>query len=364
MATGRWLLSMTAVVCLLCSCELDAEATGVVEAPVEEAKGEVKRESTETLALPVGLQPVPWPADNPYSARKAELGKLLYFDKRLSSDGTVSCASCHQVASGFADHTRVARGIEGRKGSRNSPTLINTAYQQHLFWDGRAGSLEEQAKGPIANDREMTLAATADDAHRQCQERIQTIAGYRTFFKEVFGSEDCSVDDIAKAIATFERTLLSGNSPYDRYMAGDKTAMTPEQIEGFMIFKKAACIACHRGFNFTEGRFANIGVGMDKPTPDVGRYAITKDPKDWGAFKTPTLRDVSRTYPYMHDGSLATLEEVVEYYDRGGIPNKKLDSLIRPLGMTPEQKKALVSFLRALDGEGWESSFEPKQIPN
>lgn len=317
----------------------------------------------DVLKVPLGLPPIPWPEDNPYSKKKADLGLLLYFDKRLSADGTVSCASCHGIRLAFADDKPVSEGIKGHLGQRNSPTVINAAYHKRLFWDGRASSLEEQCKGPIANPKEMALSDSVHDAHQECHERIKAIKGYRILFKEVFGTEDCSMDDIAKAVATFERTVLSGNSPYDRYMAGDKTAMSEEQIHGYHVFKKAGCDNCHFGPNFADGRFLNIGIGMDSPNPDLGRFEITKKEKDWGGFKVPTLREVDKTAPYMHDGSQKTLEEVVEYYDKGGIPNANLHFLMRPLKLSDEDKKALVAFLKALNGEGWQHFTQPEQFP-
>lgn len=318
---------------------------------------------SEELNIPLGLPPIPWPKDNPYSKKKAELGRLLYFDKRLSSNGTVSCATCHAIQDAFTDAKPVSEGILGKKGTRNAPTVINTAYQSHLFWDGRAASLEDQCKGPLSNPKEMTVANNAREAHEECQERIAKIKGYRILFQEAFGPEGCTLDNIAKAIATFERTVLSGNSPYDRYKAGDKSAMTKEQIEGYKIFKHAGCANCHAGPNFTDGRFLNIGVGMDAANPDTGRYAITKDKKDWGAFKVPTLRDVALTAPYMHDGSLKTLEDVIDYYDKGGIPNPNLHPSMQPLHLSQADKQALVSFLKALNGEGWQHFTEPSQFP-
>lgn len=317
----------------------------------------------EELTVPLGLPPIPWPANNPYSKKKADLGRLLYFDKRLSSDGTISCGTCHSIPHAFTDRKPVSTGIHGHQGTRHSPTVINSAYQKSYFWDGRAATLEDQCKGPIANPMEMTAIADATKAHEECHIRVKAIKGYRTLFKEVFGNDDCSIGDIAKAIATFERTVLSGNSPYDRYKAGDKTAMTAEQIEGYHVFRKSGCADCHSGFNFTDGRFLNIGVGMDKPNPDPGRYGITHYPSQMGAFKVPTLRDVENTYPYMHDGSLKSLEEVVDYYDKGGLPNPHLNPLIRPLHLTAKEKKALVNFMKALSGEGWQHFKEPEQFP-
>lgn len=320
-------------------------------------------EEPDVIVVPLGLPPIPWPEDNPYNREKAELGRLLYFDKRVSADGTISCASCHSIPRAFTDNRPVSQGIHGKLGTRHAPTVINAAYQKLFFWDGRASSLEEQAKGPIANTKEMSLLDNVHQAYEACHERIRNIQGYRVLFKQVFGNEECSIDDIAKAIATFERTILSGNSPYDRYRAGDRTAMTEEQIAGYEVFKRTGCAICHAGANFTDGRFVNIGVGMDAEHPDLGRYEITKKNSDWGSFKVPTLREISKTHPYMHNGSLATLEEVIDYYDKGGIPNKNLHPLMRPLEMTTEDKKSLLSFMHALSGEGWQHFTEPAQFP-
>jgi len=315
------------------------------------------------FAVPLGLPPIPWPEDNPYSKKKAELGRLLYFDKRLSSDGTISCGSCHSIPHAFTDRHPISEGIHGHHGTRHAPTVINSAYQKHYFWDGRADSLEEQCRGPLSNPQEMTSALSSKKACEQCVKRVRSIPGYRLLFKEVFGSDRCSIDEIVKAIATFERTVLSGNSPYDRYKAGDKTALSKQQIAGHEIFVKTGCINCHAGFTFTDGRFLNIGIGIDKPEADLGRYAITHHPSDKGAFKVPTLRDVENTHPYMHDGSLTSLGQVVDYYDRGGNPNPNLNPLIRPLHLTQEEKKALISFLNSLSGEGWEHFKEPDHFP-
>lgn len=317
----------------------------------------------DEIVPPLGLPPIPWPADNPYTKEKWELGRLLYFDKRLSSDGTVSCASCHHVGCGYGDCRPIAIGIDGEKGTRHSPTIINTAYDTFLFWDGRATSLEEQCKGPLANPKEMSKLKDPHEAHRECVQNVSKIAGYAPLFKKAFGTEEITLEKLTKAVATFERSVLSGNSPFDRYMKGDRTALTKEQVHGMAIFRKVDCPSCHQGFNFTRSQFQNIGIGMDKPNPDLGRYLITHDEKDWGAFKTPTLREVEHTAPYMHDGSLKTLEEVIDYYDKGGIPNKNLHSSMKPLHLTEEEKRALVSFLKALSGEGWQQIEEPKNFP-
>lgn len=316
----------------------------------------------DEITVPLGLPAIHWPEDNPYSEKKAELGRLLFFDKRLSADGTISCATCHNTPKGFADGHQFSTGIFNHHGDRNSPTIINTGYLSVLFWDGRASSLEEQCKGPIANTNEMTDIDDMIKAHLQCEEQIRSIAGYCQLFEEAFG-DDCSIDNIAKAVATFERTILSGNSPFDQYMAGNKEAMTEQQIMGFEVFKEEKCILCHSEPLFTSGRFANIGIGMNAENPDLGRYNVTKQDADYGSFKVPSLRDVAITGPYMHDGSLKTLEDVVDYYNRGGIPNSHLNPLIKPLCLSEEKKAALVSFLHALSGEGWQHAIEPAYFP-
>ncbi len=300
--------------------------------------------------LPLGLDPnIPVPADNPMSPDKIELGRLLYFDVRLSADGTIACASCHVPAAGGTDNRATSAGIRGQTGGRSAPTVVNSAYVQPHFWDGRAASLEEQAKGPQTNPIEM-----GNPDLESVAKRIGAIAGYRARFQDTFGGEAVTPDRIAQAIAAYERTLLSGNSRVDRFRSGDQSALVAEEQKGLELFNgKALCITCHSGANFADNRFHNIGVGTQKPEAEVdaGRMKVTNDPKDWAAFKTPTVRDIARTAPYMHDGSEKTLESVVEYYDRGGFPNKNRDPLMRPLGLSAEEKRALVAFLKALDGE-------------
>lgn len=313
---------------------------------------------------PLGIPPVPWPSDNPYTKEKADLGWLLYYDKRLSSDQSVSCASCHAPEAGFTDGKPVSTGIKGQTGGRSAPTVINRAFSTLQFWDGRAVSLEDQAKGPLANSIEMTLEKDAAAAHKACVACLKGIPGYVQRFKKVFGTEDFDIDHVAKAIATFERTVLSGNAPYDRYENGDKKAMTPEQVRGMdVFFNKAKCDSCHIGFNFTDGSFENIGIGMDKVSPDLGRYMVTRREDEKGAFKTPTLREIEHTAPYMHDGSLKTLEEVVEHYNKGGIKNPWLDERLKPLNLTKQDKSDLVAFMKALSGEGWRQLGPPKAFP-
>ena len=317
-----------------------------------------------SATTPLGLPTLKWPEDNPYTQEKAELGRLLYFDKRLSSDGTISCATCHAIEKAFTDNKEISEGIYGHKGTRNAPTVINSGYERLLFWDGRATSLEEQCKGPLANPKEMTSVFDVHEAHMECEKRVCLIPGYRALFKKVFGNEECSIDQIAKAVATYERTILSGTSPYDLYITGkDKTKMSEEALHGLKVFRKSGCANCHAGPLFTDGRFLNIGVGMEVPNPDLGRFSITGEKKDWGAFKVPTLREIEHTFPYMHDGSLKTLEDVVDYYDRGGNPNANLHPLMKPLHLSDTDKKALVTFMKSLSGTGWQDQTEPTEFP-
>jgi cytochrome c peroxidase len=322
------------------------------------------KDQDESPQPPLGLPPIFWPDDNPYTPEKAELGRLLYFDKRLSSDGSVACASCHEPAKAFTDGAAVSSGIGRQKGKRSAPTVINRAYSTSQFWDGRSASLEDQVKGPLANPLEMTSDKGAAAAHRETLKRVKAIPGYVERFRKVFGPNDFDIDHVAQAIATFERTVLSGNSPYDRYQAGDKDAVTPAQLRGKDIFfKKSACDACHLGVNFTDSSYVNIGVGADKLDSDLGRFMVTGREEDKGAFKTPTLREIEHTGPYMHDGSMKTLEEVIEHYNKGGIKNPQLDQRIKPLNLTDQDKKDLIAFLKALNGEGWQQIKPPRELP-
>jgi cytochrome c peroxidase len=290
-------------------------------------------------AAPKGLPPVKHPKDNPTSAAKVELGKQLYFDPRLSRDNTVSCASCHDPAKGYSNNDQFATGVGGKKGGRNAPTVINTAYQKLQFWDGRAGTLEEQALGPIQNPIEMNLTLP------EAVEKLTAVPGYKQQFQDVFGT-DVSADGIAKAIAAFERTIVSGDAPYDRFKAGDKAALSEAAQRGMkLFFGKAHCSACHVGPNFTDDGFHNVGVGMDSKEPDLGRVSISKLSGDKGSFKTPTLREIAKSAPYMHDGSLKTLEEVVEHYAKGGTKNDTLDEEIYELKLNADEKKDLILFM-------------------
>jgi cytochrome c peroxidase len=288
---------------------------------------------------------VPMPSTNLNYGPKVELGKQLYFDTRLSKNNSISCAFCHNPGTGFADSRQFSIGAFGTAGGRQAPTVYNTAFSPFQFWDGRALSLEEQAIGPIHNPVEMA------ETHEVVVPKIAKIRGYQKQFRAVFG-KDASLQSIAEAIAAFERTIVSANSAFDKYAMGDRTAMNQSQIQGMELFKgKARCILCHNGPNFTDNGFHNLGVpqeGLLKE--DLGRYDVTRREQDKGAFKTPTLRSVVETAPYMHDGVFKTLEEVIEFKNKGGTANPRLSPLMKPLDLTSEEKADLIAFLQALTG--------------
>ena len=294
-------------------------------------------------ALPL----VTHPADNSWSKEKEGLGKMLFFDPRLSGSNWISCATCHNPGLGWSDGLPRGLGNGQKELGRHSPTIINSGYFKLQFWDGRAKTLEEQAVGPIQAEVEMNQNMNA------LIEELGAIPGYVALFKKVFGRSGITSGNIGKAIAVFEKSVVSKNSSYDKYWEGDKLAMNSSAIKGMNIFfGKAKCGICHNGPAFTDSNFHNIGVKQHGPLKiDLGRYSLTKDDFDKGAFKTPGLRHISKTAPYMHDGSEATLEDVVEFYDRGGDEEENRSPLITPLGLTGQEKKDLVEFLMALEGE-------------
>jgi cytochrome c peroxidase len=302
---------------------------------------------------PLGVDHAFSELQDPPTPERVRLGRWLYYDTRLSADNTVSCATCHRPENAFSEPTPVSTGIRGQKGNRKAPTFINAAWAlfPHTFWDGRAASLEDQALGPVANPIEM------GNTHDAMIQTIQGIEGYARYFEEAFGSPEITTDRIAKAIADYERTRMSGNSPYDRWKNGDESAVSEQvKLGDRLFFDKAGCNQCHLGYNFTDSLFHNLGVGWDPETQqfkDLGRAAITNQESDTGAFKTPTVREVTKRAPYMHDGSIATLREVVELYDDGGEANPYLDPKIKPLDLTDEEVDALVAMMEALTGEGY-----------
>ncbi len=313
-----------------------------------------------SMTLPLGLQAgsAYIPDDNPMTEDKIVLGKFLYSDPRLSKDKTISCASCHNPFHGFTDPGLTSKGVGGKLGGRNSPTVINRLFSAEQFWDGRAKDLEEQAHGPLVNPVEMAMGS-----HNDVVARVKAIKGYAPLFKKAFGDDKIDMPRIAKAIAAYERTVVSGDSPYDRYQAGNKDTLSAAAVRGMELFNgKANCKACHTGFNFTDETYQDIGVGMNKPKPDLGRYDVTKKDEDKGKFKTPTLRNIAQTAPYMHDGSEATLTEVIEFYNKGGISNANLSKEIKPLNLSAQEKNDLVAFLESLTGTV-NNAVPPEKLP-
>lgn len=299
---------------------------------------------------------VPIPATNLNYKAKVDLGKQLYFDGRLSKNNAISCAFCHNPFTGFADPRQTSIGVGGGIGGRQAPTVYNTGFIPLQFWDGRAGSLEEQALGPIANPVEMA------EVLEHVVKKLAKIKGYQQQFRAVFGT-DVNLQSLAEAIAAYERTVVSTNSAFDKYMLGDAKAMDESAVRGMGLFKgKARCILCHNGPNFTDNQFHNLGVPQAGPMKeDLGRFYVTRQEQDKGAFKTPTLRSITETAPYMHDGVFKTLEEVVDFLDQGGGSNPHLSPMVKPLGLTKEDKADLVAFLKALAGEP--IKFEMPKLP-
>ncbi|MFQ5663795.1 MAG: cytochrome-c peroxidase [Terriglobia bacterium] len=315
-------------------------------------------------AIPLGLDLyLPVPEDNPLTPEKVALGRRLFFDPILSRDYTLSCASCHDPRRAFTDDLAVAIGVSGRRGPRNTPTLVNRGYGSVQFLDGRAASLEDQALQPIVNPKEL------DIAWEEVVLRLKNHSDYSALFQAAFGPE-VNAENLARALASYVRTILSGDAPIDRYMDGEREALSELAREGLRLFRgKGNCTACHLGPTFSDEQFHNTGIawrdGPEGSGLDPGRFAVTGKEEDRGAFKTPTLREIARTGPYMHDGSLASLEEVIEFYDRGGNPNPYFDPELRPLRLRREEKQALLAFLRALSGtiqEGLPRAFRTSSL--
>ncbi len=341
--------------------------------------------------LSAGVDALFIPADNPLTRAKIELGRQLYFDKRLSGDNSVSCADCHSPVTGYGANTQFGVGVRGQTGNRNSPVSFNRILSKAQFWDGRAASLEEQAVGPIANPIEMA------NTHEAVVKLVSSKEGYRIQFEKIFGGKP-EIGQVGKAIAAFERVLVTGPSPYDYHepvrrmlesfpdelsdlqalkkddpemankfialkTASDAHKMSDEAKRGRDLFfsVKSNCSACHVGANFTDELFHNLGVGMEAKEPDLGRFSQTKVEKDKGAFKTPTLRNIALSGPYMHDGSQKTLEEVVEWYAKGGHPNPNLSDKMKKLDLSAQDKKDLVEFMKSLTGPF--STVETGRLP-
>ncbi len=292
---------------------------------------------------------IPFPEENPYSEPKAELGRMLFFDPRLSSSNLISCASCHNPSFAWEDAQPLGSGNKMGRLGRHTPTILNLAWSEVFFWDGRADSLEEQALGPIAASAEM--AQPLDEL----VEELGGIAGYRTAFSVAFPGEGITEENIGNAIATFERTIVSNLSPFDRWVRGDKNAVNDSVKRGFVLFNtKARCSACHSGWNFTDDSFHDIGLKSE----DLGRNAVLGGDLLKHAFKTPGLRNIVERAPYMHDGSLASLRQVVDHYDSGFMKRASLSDEMKPLGLTEVEKSDLIAFLGNLS-----SVDDPMDIP-
>ncbi len=351
-----------------------------IKAFLDNPKNHVPLEVVLPLGLDQGKDAIYIPEDNPLTRAKIELGRQLYFDTRLSGDNSISCASCHHPDSGYGFNSQFGIGINGQTGNRNSPVSFNRILSKAQFWDGRADSLEAQAVGPIANPIEM------GGSHSAVVALVAANPGYKMQFDKVFGRKP-NIEDVGRAIAAFERVLVTGPSPYDYFepvrkmeeafadeledlaelkkddpelygkytkakALADANPMSESAKRGRALFfnVKSNCSACHVGANFSDELYHNLGVGMDAATPDLGRFAVTKDEKDRGAFKTPTIRNIVQHGPYMHDGSQKTLEEVVEWYAKGGHPNPTLSNKIQKLDLSAQDKADLVEFMKALTG--------------
>jgi cytochrome c peroxidase len=347
-------------------------------------------QAQETNKDLLGLPPLETPADNPITKKKVQLGSRIFNDKHFSSTGTVSCATCHDSKDGFATHLIKAKGVHDLEGTRNSPTVLNAAFNHTQFWDGRSPSLEDQAEHPLTNPIEMGLTN-----HEEVLKFIRGDKAYVDAFQNVFGvaADKINIHHVTMAIAAFERTLIDANSRFDQWYYANKQTLSPQEIRGFNVFlNNGRCVSCHSveqtSSLFTDHKFHNIGVGInhvsedeifmltkeyqranysndvvddrvltDKNSSELGRFAVTRSLTDMGGFKTPTLRNIALTAPYMHDGSLKTLEDVVEHYNRGGASSDKekinpwLSGGIRPLNLTKQEKADLVAFMKTLTSE-------------
>lgn len=288
----------------------------------------------------------PQPADNIANPARVALGKALFFDPRLSGNGTVSCASCHHPGLGWSDGQKTAIGINGQRLGRASPSIVNVAFNSQFMWDGRARSLEDQATGPLKSAQEMST----DFEHMKLM--LASLQGYRTMFARAYPGEAVTEKTVAKALAAFQRTVISRGSRFDQWLAGRRNAITQQEYRGYQLFKgKANCAACHSGPNFTDNGFHNIGLAPGD-SDDPGRYKLRALPSMKGAFKTPTLRDIALSAPYFRDGSAATLRQVVEHYNAGGAQPSpsNLSPEVRPLGLSAADVDDLVAFMKALTG--------------
>ena len=312
---------------------------------------------------PLGLPVVPIPADNPVTAQTVALGRRLFYDRRLSLNNSISCSSCHNPNLNFTDRLPHSTGVAGKTGVRNAPTLLNAAYDRTQFWDGRAHTLEEQVGGPMSNSIEM------NQPHEVAVSKLNADPDLKKQFQQAFGPGDITLGKIEQAIASFERTLVSGDSPFDQYeYGGNKHALSAAALQGLAVFMNPAkgnCVSCHvinsKYALFTDGLFHNLGVGVNDQgdLTDLGRYDETKRQTDKGAFKTPTLRNVALTPPYMHDGSLKSLKDVVDFYAGHGNSNPYLDKRIAAINLSGQDRRDLVEFLKSLSSTSMPANAGP-----
>jgi len=312
------------------------------EDDLPESEGHIKPD------IPAEFPEVPIPDDNPITNSKVELGRFLFYDKQLSKDQTISCSSCHQPENAFSDAGKSKSiGIYGRIGKRNSPTLTNVAYNLRYFAEGGVPTLELQAIAPLIDILEMGINTDT------LVDRLKLDVQYKSKFKSAWGDEQITIERVTKSIASFERMLISSNSAFDKWRRGDENAISSSAKNGYEIFfgEKGDCFHCHNGFNFTDNGFHN--TSLDSVTIDYGRYRVTLKDNDIAKFKTPTLRNIEKTFPYMHDGRFQTLEEAVNHYNSGGKHHPNSDALMRPLHLTDQEKQDLVSFLKSLTDESF-----------
>lgn len=388
----RTLLTLALVAIFLPACTADSD-NGAEQAATSKPSPTPMQQPAATTQLPDnpmrGLPTVPIPADNPRTPAKIALGQQLFEDRRFSANGEISCSHCHVPANAFVDSIPQAAGINDQIGTRNTPTVINAAYYTRQFWDGRRSSLEEQAKDPFVNPIEHGLKD-----HQKIVDIVRTDENYQQQFTQVFNidPDTTTIEHVVKAIASFERSIIGGDSPFDRYQyGGDKNALSEPARRGLELYRgKARCVGCHTIEEttalFTDNDFHNLGVGFKKiehnlaeilqrfgagatdtdkavltqaQTSELGRYAVTRDISDLGRFKTSSLRNIALTAPYMHDGSLATLAEVIDFYDRGGEYTPALDGGMRPLGLTQMEKTDLLAFLESLTSSRFAKPTSP-----
>lgn len=318
------------------------------------AQPEDRDTRAEAPTAPAGWPAIVWPEDNPYHPEKAELGRLLFFETRLSRDQVISCSWCHSERASFADnhHTPFSTGFALIPTRRNAPTLVNVAFGTSFMWAGEVETLEEQAVIPLLSPEEMNMTA------RDIEAFLTGDSVYAARFRAVFGPGPVTLANVARALATYQRTLISARAPYDAWKAGDSTALTPAQLRGQALFTgKANCAACHTPPLFTDGKFHNNG--LDVVVADPGRAGVTGLPADAGKFKTPTLRNVSVTQPYMHDGRFDELREVIGHYNAGGHPHPARDARVHPLNLTYEETEDLLAFLQSLTDQEFLTRHNP-----